>query len=72
MSSSSSFIPITPFIGVRISWLTLARNADFMFDASTASSRATASSAAARVALGHVVEERDPALAPVEHDVRRW
>ena len=35
-------MPITPFIGVRISWLMLARNADFMFDASTASSRATA------------------------------
>ena len=34
-------MPITPFIGVRISWLMFARNADFMFDASTASSRAT-------------------------------
>ena len=40
VASSSSFMPITPFIGVRISWLTLRRNADFMFDASTASSRA--------------------------------
>jgi len=36
MSSSSSVIPITPFIGVRISWLMFARNADFRFDASSA------------------------------------
>ena len=42
-------MPITPFIGVRISWLMLARNADFMFDASTAWSRAIASSALARL-----------------------
>ncbi len=49
MSSSNSVIPRTPFIGVRISWLTLAKNADFMFDASTAWSRAIDSSAAARL-----------------------
>ena len=48
--SSSSFVrPSTPFIGVRISWLMLARNADFVFDASTAASRAAASSADARL-----------------------
>ena len=37
-------MPITPFIGVRISWLMLARKADFMRDASSAASRAAASS----------------------------
>ena len=35
-------MPMTPFIGVRISWLMFARNADFIADASTASSRASA------------------------------
>ena len=44
VSSSSSVMPITPFIGVRISWLMLARNADFSLDASSAASRAAASS----------------------------
>ena len=29
VSSSSPVMPITPFIGVRISWLMLARNSDF-------------------------------------------
>ena len=34
-------MPMTPFNGVRISWLMLARKSDFRRDASTASSRAT-------------------------------
>ena len=34
-SSSSSVMPITPFSGVRISWLMLARNSDFAREAST-------------------------------------
>ena len=38
--SSSSVIPITPFSGVRISWLMLARNSDFEREASTASASA--------------------------------
>ena len=33
-------MPITPFIGVRISWLMLARNSDFEREASTASASA--------------------------------
>ena len=37
-------MPITPFIGVRISWLTLARNSDLTRADSTAASRARASS----------------------------
>ena len=37
VSSSSSVMPITPFIGVRISWLMLARNSDFAREASIAS-----------------------------------
>ena len=36
VSSSRSVIPITPFIGVRISWLMLARNCDFERLASSA------------------------------------
>ena len=40
--SSSVVIPITPFIGVRISWLMFARNSDLCSDAARASSRATA------------------------------
>ena len=40
--------PITAFIGVRISWLIDARNCDFIRDASSAASRAVASSAATR------------------------
>jgi hypothetical protein len=44
VSSSMPVIPITPFIGVRISWLMLARNSDFSLADSRASSRAWASS----------------------------
>ena len=40
VSSSSSVMPMTPFIGVRISWLMLARNSDFEREASTASASA--------------------------------
>ena len=40
VSPSSSSMPITPFSGVRISWLMLARNSDLARDASTASARA--------------------------------
>ena len=47
VSSSSSLMPITPFIGVRISWLTLATNIDFICEASSAWSRASASSSSA-------------------------
>ena len=42
--SSRSVMPITPFIGVRISWLIVARNVDLARDASSAASRASASS----------------------------
>ena len=44
VSSSSSVMPITPFIGVRISWLMLARKVDFICEAASAASRAAASS----------------------------
>jgi hypothetical protein len=36
VSSRSSLIPMTPLSGVRSSWLTVATNMDFAFDASTA------------------------------------
>ena len=39
-----SSMPITPFIGVRISWLMVARNSDFATDAPSASSRLAISS----------------------------
>ena len=48
VSSSRSVMPSTPFIGVRISWLTLATNSDFSRAASSASSRAITSSCSAR------------------------
>ena len=50
VSSSSAVMPITPFIGVRISWLMVARNSDLSRDVSSALSRARmrASSASLR------------------------
>ena len=42
--SSRPVSPMTPFIGVRISWLIVARNADLAREASSASSRVSASS----------------------------
>ncbi len=44
MPSSSSVIPSTPFMGVRISWLMLARNSDLARLAALAASRAAVSS----------------------------
>ena len=44
MSSNSPLIPITAFIGVRISWLMLARKIDFACVAASAASRAACSS----------------------------
>ena len=40
-------MPMTPFIGVRISWLMLARKSDLSRDASVASSRASDMAASA-------------------------
>ena len=37
-------MPMTPFIGVRISWLMVARNSDFATEAPSASSRLAFSS----------------------------
>ena len=48
VSSSSSAIPITAFIGVRISWLMLARKSLLARLAATAASRASFSSSAIR------------------------
>ena len=42
-------MPITPFIGVRISWLMLARNSLLALAAECAASRAARSSALARL-----------------------
>ncbi len=38
---------MTPFIGVRISWLIMETNCDFAFDATSAASRAATRSSAA-------------------------
>ena len=40
VSSSSSVMPITPFMGVRISWLMLARKSDLAWLAASAASLA--------------------------------
>ena len=48
VESSRPVSPITPFMGVRISWLIVARNDDFAREAASASSRAAASSTAVR------------------------
>ncbi len=40
VSNSSAAIPMTPFMGVRISWLMFAKNADFARVAASASLRA--------------------------------
>jgi hypothetical protein len=44
LSSSTSIMPMTPFIGVRISWLIIARKDDLARLACSASSRARSSS----------------------------
>lgn len=49
VSSSISAIDITPFIGVRISWLMVARKSDFARVAASAMSRAPISSVSARL-----------------------
>ena len=49
VSSRRLVIPMMPFIGVRISWLMVARNWDFNRASSKASSRAVASSFSIRV-----------------------
>ena len=43
VSSSSRVMPMTPFIGVRISWLMLARNSDLSREPSSAAWRARTS-----------------------------
>jgi len=49
VSSNSSVIPRTPFIGVRISWLILARNELFAWFADSAASRARRSASSLRL-----------------------
>lgn len=49
VSSSKPVIAMTPFIGVRISWLMFARNSDFARAAASAAARAALSSRFARV-----------------------
>ena len=54
VSSSSSVSPITPFIGVRISWLIVERKSDLAFDAISAPSRAAGQILGRLARLGHV------------------
>jgi len=49
VASRRPAMPITAFIGVRISWLMLARKADLLWVAASAASRASRSSRSARV-----------------------
>ena len=58
VSSSSSVMPITPFIGVRISWLMLARNSLFARLAASAASRACAQLLGGALLLGDVARHR--------------
>ena len=44
VSRSRSVMPMTPLIGVRISWLIVARKSDFIREPAIAASRAAASS----------------------------
>ena len=53
VTSVSSVMPIMPFMGVRISWLMLARNSDLSREPSTAASRATTRSANDRRLFSH-------------------
>ncbi len=55
VASSSSAMPSTPFIGVRISWLMLARNSDLARLAASAASRALTSSVLASASVVIVV-----------------
>ena len=54
VSSSSSVSPITPFIGVRISWLMVDRNSDFAFDAIRAAVAGGGQILGRLARLGHV------------------
>ena len=56
-----SVMPMTPFIGVRISWLMFARNSDFSRDASVALSRALGHGRLGAGLRGDVGERADPA-----------
>jgi hypothetical protein len=64
--SSSSVMPSTPFIGVRISWLMRARNELFAWFAASAASRAEAQRFLAALVLRDVARDGDPADALVE------
>ena len=59
-------MPMTPFMGVRISWLMLARKSDFSRDASVASSRASDMASLRPRLGGHVGQGAHPSrTAPV-------
>ena len=62
VSSSSSVMPSTPFIGVRISWLILARNELFAWFAASAASRAMRSASSLRLCC---VTSRATAMLPM-------
>ena len=60
--SSTSIMPSTPFIGVRISWLMVARKVDFAWLAASASARSV--SAASRAASAASWRRRAPPRVP--------
>ena len=63
VSSASSVMPMTPFIGVRISWLMLARNSLLARLAASAASRACRSASSA--CLRSVMSMIDPSMSGV-------
>ena len=64
VSRSSSVIPITPFSGVRISWLMLARNSLFAREAASAAFLATRSASALRAAVTSRITTTPPRITP--------
>ena len=66
VSSSSVVMPMTPFIGVRISWLMLARNSDFARVASSSLRLSAMSSRVGRRQLLLALAERAIRVVPLE------
>ena len=61
VSRTSSVMPMTPFMGVRISWLMLARNSLLARLAASAASLASRSSSSALLAVGDVARDAEGA-----------
>ena len=72
VSSTSSVMPMTAFIGVRISWLMFARKLLLARLAASAASLACSSSRFACFLFGDVVEKRREQILPKPASRARW